>query len=767
MVKKGLVPGILVLWFLSFALHAQECTFNLTVVIRDQIDSSAISGAEVFLVERRQQAITNSEGLVQFRSLCSGNYLLMLHEDSHGDSNYVIVLRADTVLYLIAPEHAEHLHAVTVTGIRHKEADPGQSFQVIEAEALQQNALSSYGELLDKAGSNIRSERNGPAVYRPQINGFSGNRLSIITNGLRKEAQQWGNEHPPEEDPMSLERITIITASAAVQYGPEAQGGAILNEPVQLDLRPGIRGSIRSSVQTVNRGGGIAGEIQAVHPALPNLGIQVQGNLKGGGNYKTPDYYLDNTGTRDYHFMGRSQYRHKRSLTEVYYQNYNSTYGVFSGAHIGNLTDLEAAIGRDQPLSPDTFLYAIASPYQTFRHEVLQVRHKQRIGLHQNIELNVGRQFNFRQEWSRGRNGEDRLYQEYNLRTLSARGIWSIQNHSGFMMQAGLEIQGKEQTIKGADFLPNYYQNQVGIFALHKWHKKQWHWEYGARLEWRELQSFYYRAGTLEQPYRSYVVPAFFGALMREKGKQEWKLSATYSKRPPGIHELFSNGLHHGTAALEYGEVNLNPEYSANLSFSGKHKGVVQDFGAEAFFYYMPGYINLTPQSDFALTIRGAFPIFRYVQTDALIYGLSLTHALRIQKRFEIRNQGGWALGYDISQNEALFGMPSFRFKSEWSLLKGLPIGEKQHLFPFLGIIATATKKQVPEEGDYMPPPKGYGLLNAGVRFERQKESAILWNITFKVENILNAAYRDYLDRLRYYADAPGRNISLLFIYFF
>jgi iron complex outermembrane receptor protein len=767
MFKKGLVPSIVLLWFLSFAVHAQECAFSLTVVFRDQIDSTTIPGAEVFLVERRQQAITNSDGQVQFRLLCSGSYLLVVHEESHGDSNYVIEIHADTTLYVFVPEHSEHLHEVTVIGMRHRETDPGQAFQVIDSDAIQQNALSSYGEILDKAGSNIRSERNGPAIYRPQINGFSGNRIAIITNGLRKEAQQWGNEHPPEEDPMAMERITLITSSAAVQYGPEAQGGAILNEPIGLTMSPGISGSVRSSLQTVNRGGGLAAEIQAVHPALPNLGLQLQGNLKGGGNYKTPGYFLDNTGTRDYHFMGRSQYRHKRSLTEVYYQNYNSTYGVFSGAHIGNLTDLEAAIGREKPLSPDTFMYAIASPFQTFRHEVLQLRHKQRIGLHQNVEFNFGRQFNFRQEWSRGRDGEDRLYQEYNLRTLSARGVWSIQNHKGFLMQAGAEVQGKEQTIKGADFLPNYYQNQVGIFALHKWHKKMWHWEYGARLEWRELQAFYYRSGVLEQPYRKYIVPAFFGALMHETAKQEWKLSATYSKRPPGIHELFSNGLHHGTAALEYGNVDVKPEYNANLSLSGKRKGLVQDFGAEAYVYYMPGFINLMPQSEYALTIRGAFPVFRYLQTDALIYGLSLTHALRVNKGLEIRNQGGWTLGYDITEEEALFGMPAFRFKSDWSLLKGLKIGQQQHLFPFLGIVATATKKQVPAEGDYMPPPKGYGLLNAGLRLERQKESAILWNITLRADNILNTAYRDYLDRLRYYADAPGRNISLLFIYFF
>ena len=34
-----------------------------------------------------------------------------------------------------------------------------------------------------------------------------------------------------------------------------------------------------------------------------------------------------------------------------------------------------------------------------------------------------------------------------------------------------------------------------------------------------------------------------------------------------------------------------------------------------------------------------------------------------------------------------------------------------------------------------------------------------------EVDNLLNTAYRDYLDRQRYYADSPGRSLNIRLSY--
>ena len=57
---------------------------------------------------------------------------------------------------------------------------------------------------------------------------------------------------------------------------------------------------------------------------------------------------------------------------------------------------------------------------------------------------------------------------------------------------------------------------------------------------------------------------------------------------------------------------------------------------------------------------------------------------------------------------------------------------------------------------DFMGPPDAYFLLGGKVAYEHQK-----YNIEVGVNNLLNTSFRSYTDRLRYFSDAPGRNISL------
>ncbi|MEZ4687104.1 MAG: hypothetical protein R3B47_13865 [Bacteroidia bacterium] len=54
----------------------------------------------------------------------------------------------------------------------------------------------------------------------------------------------------------------------------------------------------------------------------------------------------------------------------------------------------------------------------------------------------------------------------------------------------------------------------------------------------------------------------------------------------------------------------------------------------------------------------------------------------------------------------------------------------------------------------------GLFLLNARAQFRLISGETSL-KVAFRVSNLLNSRYRDYLDRQRYFADALGRNASL------
>jgi iron complex outermembrane receptor protein len=91
-----------------------------------------------------------------------------------------------------------------------------------------------------------------------------------------------------------------------------------------------------------------------------------------------------------------------------------------------------------------------------------------------------------------------------------------------------------------------------------------------------------------------------------------------------------------------------------------------------------------------------------------------------------------------------------------------------RHQFPknkhyvSVGLTQVARQTRVEKNSDYSPPPAGYFLLEANWGM-----SVKAFDIGISVNNALNQAYRDYLNRFRYYADDQGINVSLRLSYRF
>ena len=77
----------------------------------------------------------------------------------------------------------------------------------------------------------------GSNVERPVIHGLYGNRVLVLNNYIKHGFQNWGDDHAPEINIASVERISVLKGSSGVRFGPEALGGAIIVEPDPMDLR--------------------------------------------------------------------------------------------------------------------------------------------------------------------------------------------------------------------------------------------------------------------------------------------------------------------------------------------------------------------------------------------------------------------------------------------------------------------------------------------------------------------------------------------------
>ena len=167
----------------------------------------------------------------------------------------------------------------------------------------------------------------------------------------------------------------------------------------------------------------------------------------------------------------------------------------------------------------------------------------------------------------------------------------------------------------------------------------------------------------------------------------------------------------------------------------------------------------MEPQDSFRLTIRGAFPVFLYKQTDANIYGgdLSITYEPRNDLKFIVK----YAIvrGDDITNNISLVNIPADNIFASVNYSFSDMRSWKNN---FLSLNGNYTFKQwrITEDQDFLPPPDAYFLLGLSAGTSLQFKDSSL-KFSFNIENLLNQKYRDYLNRLRYFADDLGINISL------
>jgi iron complex outermembrane receptor protein len=185
-------------------------------------------------------------------------------------------------------------------------------------------------------------------------------------------------------------------------------------------------------------------------------------------------------------------------------------------------------------------------------------------------------------------------------------------------------------------------------------------------------------------------------------------------------------------------------------------------FRGEASFYYnyIRDFIYLAPALPPTLTIRGAFPTFNYRQTDASFKGADLSLRFGLGYGISYAAKGSFLRAYNESAGEYLILIPADRMENglewdhpEWKKLRDLHVG----------ISVQSVFKQThsaPDSQDYSPPPAGYALIHARLGFSLPLKNSSV-NLDLEASNLLDARYRDYSNRFRYFADDTGRNIAL------
>lgn len=770
-VQSVLARALFLLPVLGFG-QDPACNLVISGAVIDEHDRTPLAYAEVYFPALERGVVADAEGRFRINGLCAGEQRMRIMHLGCEPVERVVQLTTDLDLRIELEHHAHELAEFEVARARPDE-NVGLSQSTLDRNSMEQASGGSFAEMLSSIpGVNIL--RSGPTIGKPIIHGLSGNRILTLNQGIRQEDQQWGTEHAPNLDAFSSDRVTVVKGAASVQYGSDAIGGVIITEPVALPTAPSVSGELRAIGNLNGRGGGMNGMVQGGVKGLKGLGWRLQGSGRLLGDSKAPRYVLSNTGMNEQGASATVGYRIRRWNASVYYSYFQRELGILRTSHIGNLTDLQNAISSGTPWYTADFTYDVEAPRQTMWHQLVKAETGYAVSDRGRVLLTYGHQADSRQEFDIRRAGRSGIpATDLSLTTHTADASfahWIGQRVHGKVGISGLEQENINLPGTGIrPLIPNYRKRSVGVFMLeHLPINSRLEFEAGARLEASRLDvAFYTLNDSLARPVHDFTNHALTaGANWTVKDSVRLRFSLATAYRPPHVSELYSEGLHHGAAAIELGNDQLTSERSLKattdleaLWFNGRLR-----MDVTVYVDRMANYIYLRPYG-YQLTIRGAFPVFQYVATNALLYGSDVSLQWKISDRFALRSHTSIVRGRDRSRNEWLFQMPSDR--TETALVySAQEIGSWRAVELSLTSQLVFYQGRVPEGLDFADAPSRYHLLGmqaSGARMLGKHEL----RVGLRASNILNTSYRDYLDRFRYYADARGADLVLWVRYAF
>jgi len=767
---------VLALAALVPAAHAQTLTGRVTGP-----DGAPLPGVNVVASDLDRGTVTEPDGRYVLRDLPSDTLTVAFSFVGYERAERTVDLSdGDATLDVVLRETVEALEAVTVReeGVRTTLTRAPQSIAVLDAEELDALRGQTLGQTLGRLPG-VTTLSTGPSIQKPVIRGLHSDRVIVINDGVPQEGQQWGAEHAPEIDPFSGARIEVVRGAAGVEYGAGAIGGVVRIEDEALPRTPGWGG--QATVNAFSNSAQAAGslELEGSPAAVPGLGVRVQGSLRRAGDARTPDYVLGNTA-----FFERSAevavgYTRGPVELEAHASHFGTDLGVYRGAHFNTFEALDAVFDAGRPPVEYEFDYAIGAPKQEIAHDIVALRGRYDFGQGARAEVQYGFQHNSRKEFDADRiGGRDPLARPaFDLELLTHTLDTKVQTRParvfggdafGVVGVSGM-TQGNRSEI--GYLIPNFRSYTGGTWARGTWARGPLTLETGARLDGHWQRAFPRAAGdrgdfvetTRTWTGGSGVVGAIWAFA------PSWSIATNLSTawRPPSVNELYSYGIHHGTAQFEIGSADLGAETSAGIDATLRHATNRTSVELSAYATRIADYLFLDPTGEIVVTVRGVFPEFIHTQTDARLLGFdaAASHALG---RFRFGATAAVVRGTDTDADQPLLQMPADRLglTAAYALPGfGLIDGAEVELGATLVRQQDRFPTQVNAEGevvpvDYLPPPDGYALFSAGVEGELALAGTPV-RFSLSVENLLDTAYRDYLSRYRYFAHDTGRNVVL------
>jgi iron complex outermembrane receptor protein len=785
---------ILICALASLKLQAQQA--GLSGKITD-LHQQPLKGVMISLYPGHRRCSADSGGYFKFTGLDTGNYQLTASLSDFKTLQIKLRLQnKGTELSLVMHRLQQQLKEVEIKDkhIELRRREESLNIEVVRADYIQRNLGGSLMKSLERLPG-IKTIGIGSGQSKPLVRGLGFNRVVVVDKGIKHEGQAWGADHGLEIDQFAASEVELIKGAASFAYGSDAIAGAIDIKASAIPAAHSAGGAVSLIGKTNNN---LLGTSVNFFARNQRWFLDGRVTYQDYGDYRVPadqvfvyDYavklknsQLRNTAGNETAFHLNTGYVNDHFRSVFYLSNTYSESGFFANAH-----GLEPR--RVDELVHDASSRDILLPNQQVNHLKL-INHSGYYFAGHHLELDMGYQHNFRQEYSQYVNhgympavypadlaipsGLEREFDK-KVYSLNLRDNMLLGRHD---IKFGASFEQQHNDIYGWSFLvPAFSQNTVGAFVYDKFKISDAVLLHAAlRYDHSGLKMFAYqdwfastitsggtsltqkltRAEDLNRSFNSLVWSA--GLNYNPEGSFSLKANIGKSFRMPIAKELAANGVNYHYFSYERGNPGLSPEQSYQADFSIAYAADRWSLQLSPFYNYFPNYIYLNPTSAHDYFYGAGNQVFQYAESKVRRYGTELQFNYQLYKTLTAEVLGEYLYARQLSGDKKGYTLPfsppaSVLFNLSWS-----PHFKNHLKDSYLSLDYRVTAAQ----HNIVPPEKktpGYKVINV------QAGSAILLYgqpilLSLQVQNLLNTRYLSHTSFYRL-IELPeaGRNIII------
>jgi iron complex outermembrane recepter protein len=647
--KYAILTFVIFIIFSDFQLSARQA-YTLTGKVLDQ-NNTPLTGAAVVLNDHEFTAITDITGEFSIRNLPESEYRISVSHVGYktfvkqihlGGSDSFIEIQLKPLRIELEEASVKENYADT------RKLYESRSTLFADEHFIRENLSGSLMSSIARLPG-VGSMEIGSGQSKPVIRGLGFNRLLIMENGIKHEAQQWGTDHGLEIDQFAIERIEVVKGPASLAYGTDAIAGVVEFRHHGLPVNDTLGVEIDLLAKTNNN---LIGSSAMVFMRKSKFSLSARFTGMDYADYKVPtdsvDIYsyrvplyknrLRNSAGHEYNFHFSLAYAGNKFNSRLFISEMSSKSGFFANAH-----GLE-------PRRVDEAMYDrsdrdIMMPYQQVNHFKIINRNGFTLG-GLRAELDLAFQNNYREEWSRyvphgymPPSYPDSLAIPADLEKELGKNIYS--GNMRFIMTPnevhsitwGINTEFIDNGIGGIGFIiPAFTQLNAGLFLIDRMRisdklvlnaglrfdagnlaVKEYHDWFSSEFE--EEGSFYSghlkRASDFNKTYQN--LSWSFGGVY-QNGNYRFRINAGKGFRVPGAQELASNGINYRSFRYEIGDTSLMPEVSYQLDLGMDAEMGKWSLYINPFINYFSNYIYLNPSYKYNYSYGAGNQEFNYTQ---------------------------------------------------------------------------------------------------------------------------------------------------------